>query len=97
MPSSPWYTSVTRNRPDATGEPCAGIFGGRGRDGIAAIGGRDEVYGGRGSDLCLLTEDGRRGDLLRGGPGVDKWYADRADDVLAERQGDYPGGCQLLD
>jgi Ca2+-binding RTX toxin-like protein len=73
------------------------IYGGSGRDGIAALGGHDDVYGGRGDDPCLMTKDGAHGDLVRGGPGVDRAFADVSDDVRAERHSTSSIGCDLLD
>jgi hypothetical protein len=45
-----------------------------------------------------MTKDAGGGDLIRGGPGIDKSFADRADGVRAEQHGTgFPRGCSLLD
>ena len=50
-----------------------------GRTGIQGYGGRDRIYGGAGNDPCLNTFDGKRGDVIRGNGGFDRYFNDARD------------------
>ena len=56
------------------------VFRGQGgQDRIQGYGGRDHIYGGAGNDPCLNTFDGKRGDVIRGNGGFDRYFNDARD------------------
>jgi len=62
------------------------IYGGSGSDlYLGDFSGRDYIAGGMGDDLCLDTRDGRGGDTVNGGPGMDVYVADSADTVISAK------------
>lgn len=53
---------------------------GAGGDFFNSLRGEDRVYAGRGNDLCITVADGRPGDFVDGGPGIeDRFDADATD------------------
>jgi hypothetical protein len=57
------------------------------------------VFGGADNDPCLYTGDGDGNDLVDGGSGKDRWWADKEDktvDVEHRLHSVYPA-CRLYD
>jgi Ca2+-binding RTX toxin-like protein len=59
------------------------IYGRGGVDGMLDWTGVDLLSGGAGDDICMNAGDGEGGDVIRGGPGRDNFWADDGDRVFS--------------